>query len=142
MIKYDKLTDTLRKGKKSISASSKNKMQVIAQYVIELTARGEPLDGLPLNSKIIPPLHEILTYIQGNDNLRKELQKAEVHRTAALKEKMIGAAKRYAQNPSPENKDVFAAAEKTFTNVAKSAPPAESNVSITFHSNMPEDFWK
>lgn len=125
---------------KPLTKKNKQFMRLVSCFVIKKVALGESLSNLPLNSETLPPLFEIFEYIDNSTELSEMMSKAENSRLQDIKEKMIRASQIYAQTPSAENRDVYLALEKTYTNLSKSQKDSGSVV-INYSTPFPQEFW-
>ena len=104
-----------------------------------MVARGESLDDLPVDSGF-PMMATIMSTIADDSEMALDLAKAEESRLLILKERLLKAADVYRKNPSPDQKEAFAAMHKTVESLQKQME--SGTVVINYHSMFSEDFWK
>ena len=139
--RYDELEDKFYVGKKEIKPSHKDFMTHVCKYAIRQVSKGESLaDLFPLESDVAPPLADILDHIESSKPLIEEMAKADKNRLAIMSEKLIKVSDEYRARPDAENKDVFAAVEKTYTSLRRSSEES-GNVILKFHQTLPDNFW-
>ena len=132
--------DTLTVNGKAVKKKDPKLLQYSAQFAINWIRLGKSLSDIPADSQILPPLFEILTYIDGNHALKTDKEHAERHRLHIVKENLIKTSEAYAKSGSATDRDLFKAQAELHDKLAKAAQQ-ETHVEIQFNTLMPEDFW-
>ena len=141
MLHYDPPNDRLTLNGKPFTKKHPDFMQKLCEYVIAKIAEGKDIADLAeIESKVWPSLASILSFIEADTKLAESMAIAENRRMSIAKEQLIREMERYRNNPSPEQKEVFLAMEKSFSALAKNHADS-GTVVMKFNQVLPEDFW-
>ena len=138
-MKYDEIKGDLIDGKKRYKPGGIKYLKSACKLAISMVARGESLDDLPVDSEF-PLMASIMSAIADDPDMTLDLAKAEESRLLILKERLLKAADVYRKNPSPDQKEAFAAMHKTVESLQKQME--SGTVVINYHSMFPVDFWE
>ena len=133
----------LYKGSRVVGKQSKGYADLVVKYVCGQIAQTKSLEEiLPVESSdSLPDIMTFMEMVESKQSLLQLYNKARKARYTLLSEQLVGAVRKYQQDPSPENADVLKAIQAARVYLEKGGVSHDA-VTIEVTSVIPAGFWE